>query len=228
MSQPWGLLLSWSPFRHWKKLWGLPWAFSSPAEHPQLSQPGFRAEGPQPLEHLHGLLWIHSSRLMPFPCWGSQGWRQLCPSCHTDIPVSPLLDSAMFPPAAPTRIHHCWCSTSLCSQLCGFLSHSRLLPDLAPFHHSSIFHPDTIFLPSLGRAGNEWYEVAVNIHASAGGNGMGCSPGAARVLPQLLEGVAVQWQAQSPSSTLDAFPLQRQEPLPASEMRDWGSKEIIF
>ncbi|XP_051629849.1 uncharacterized protein LOC127463876 [Manacus candei] len=39
------LQLSWSPFRLWKGLSGLPGSFSSPGEHPQLSQPGSRAEG---------------------------------------------------------------------------------------------------------------------------------------------------------------------------------------
>lgn len=88
--------------------------------------------------------------------------------------MSLRLGSAAFPPAAPTRTHHGRCSTSCPEPSCvpsavvSQVTH-RLFPDLALFHCSSIFHPDTIFLPGLRRAGNEWYEIAVNIQASAGG-----------------------------------------------------------
>lgn len=56
------------------------------------------------------------------------------------------------------------------------------------------------------------------------GYGLGHGPGPAEALPQLFRGVAVQWQAQSPSSMLDAFSLRHQELLPAWEQESRTQK----
>ncbi|KAM6339415.1 uncharacterized protein FN964_011309 isoform 1-T1 [Alca torda] len=54
------------------------WLLGRQVEHPQLSQPVLTAEGLQPSENLHGLLWPRSNGSTSFCCWGPQSWTQNC------------------------------------------------------------------------------------------------------------------------------------------------------